>query len=291
LVGQSQSGVLVAARPASLGAESGSSSGDEPLPAGELDELLPPDEDLLPLRIEVVPLEGWLQNTPSIVSPASRQPSAVRVDVERLREENEALRCELEDQNAEVERLQGVAERLLVVRAKCDQLYAERVMMERETASLHTRLTEVQVTLIGVEADLDEERSRYETERRAWQEQLEIHGSVAREAWALRTKVAKLRALYDQTREERDEALAQVEVLDQRVATLGARSARLSAYLDEAQAERRASDQAHQAQIERLDAALREALDEAESALERHAALETQIQMLQAGLTRPKGRG
>jgi chromosome segregation ATPase len=164
-------------------------------------------------------------------------------------------------------------------------------MMERETAALQSRLTEVQVTLIGVEAELDEERSRYETERRSWQEQSEIHRSVAREAGALRIKVAKLRALYDQTREERDEALRQVEALDQRIDTLGERCGRLSAYLEEAQADRRVLDQTHQAEIDRLDSVLREALDEAESALERHVALEAQVRRLQARLAARESSG
>jgi chromosome segregation ATPase len=220
-----------------------------------------------------------------------RQRDEASAEAHRLREENETLRCDLEDQNAEIERLHGGAERLLVVRAKCDQLFAEHVMMEREAAALQTRLTEVQVTLIGVEAELDEERSRYETQRRAWQEQSEIHCSVAREAGALRIKVAKLRALYDQTREERDEALSQVEALDQRVDTLRERCGRLSAYLEEAQTDRRVLDQTHQAEIDRLDAALCEALDEAESALERHVALETQVKRLQARLAACKSSG
>jgi hypothetical protein len=197
----------------------------------------------------------------------AREREEARAEADRLREENEALRSELEYRSVEVERLQGLAERLLVVRAKCDQLFAERVWMERETSALQTRLTEIQVTLIGVEADLDEQRSHHETERHRWEKQAESHRPIAREARALGIKVAKLRALNDQTRLERDQAVGLVEVLDRRVDTLGARCARLSAYLDEAQTERRVADQAYQAEIDRLDAALRAALEETDSGL------------------------
>jgi len=94
--------------------------------------------------------------------------------------------------------------------------------------------------------------------------------------------VKKLRSRYDEARQQRDEALRQVE-------TLGRRCALLGGYLDEAEAERRASEQAHQAELDRLTAALGEALEETESALEREAAHLARIRTLQAELARHRG--
>jgi len=224
----------------------------------------------------------------------------------RLREEALALRSKMAGQTAEFERLRKAAEAVDELRSECDRLGAERDMMRRETQQIQARLVELQITLVETEAELDDGRERvraerleweercrgivaecerrlaeqrgdFEVERQAWAEQVEDHRKAEHEAEAVRAKVKKLRGLYDATRLERDEARQQVE-------TLARRCAALSAYLDEAQAERLAADQAHQAEIDRLNSALAEALDEAESALRSDVLHAEQVRKLQADL-------
>jgi chromosome segregation ATPase len=231
---------------------------------------------------------------------------AARAVCGRLREEAEVLRSEMAKHLAEVKRLRTTAEEVNELRSDCDRLNAERDMMGREASQLQARLVEHQLTLVETEADLDdcrdraraerlesqercqgivaegerrlaEQRGDFEVERQAWREQVAIHRKVEHEAEALQAKVKKLRGLYDETRRERDEARQQNE-------TLGRRCALLSTYLYEAEAERLAADQGHQAEIDRLTSALTEALEAAESAQRSDALHADQVRKLQAEL-------
>jgi chromosome segregation ATPase len=227
----------------------------------------------------------------------ARQRDEARAGFDELLRKARRLRTALARSRAQVARLRQSRERVRAIRAKCDLLHAERASLDREVTRIQSRLTEAQVALVGVEAELEDQRSRAHAERQAWQAQLRdllgeaasrqaAERAAARRAEALQLKVTKLRGLYDETRQQRDQALEQVGTLGQRVATLGERCARLSAYLDEAEAERRQSDQGYRAEIDRLNSLLGEALEEAEAALERDASSRAQIARLQARLAR-----
>jgi hypothetical protein len=224
----------------------------------------------------------------------------------RLREEARDLRSGTATHLAEIARLRENAEKLSSLRAERDRLNADRELMAREANQLQARLVELQVTLVETEAELDEsrnwaraeqlewqerceairvegnrrlaeQRGEFEVERQAWIEQLAIHRKVEHEARTLQVKVKKLRDLYDATRQERDDAYRRIE-------TLGQRCSRLSAYLDEAEAERSAADRSHQAEVERLSSALAEALEAAESALRRNGTRVQEVRRYQAEL-------
>jgi len=227
----------------------------------------------------------------------ARQRDEARAGFDELLRKAQRLRAALTKSRAEVARLRKTRERVRAIRAKCDLLHAERASLDREATRLLARLTEAQVALVGVEAELEDERGQAHAERQAWQAQLrdlleeaarrqEAERAAEHKAAALQIKVTKLRSLYDETRQRRDLALDQVETLGQQVATLTERCARLSAYLEEAEAERRQSDQGYQVEIDRLNSLLGEALEEAEAALERDAANRAEIARLQARLAR-----
>jgi hypothetical protein len=200
------------------------------------------------------------QHAVDILAPPPSADVAKRLDPairdsdesERLRREVQDLRSELERSRAEIARLRRSNEALRIFRARCDKLQAERTIIMRETVQLQNRLVESQVSLVGVEAEIEESRA----ERGAWEEERAIHRSVERTARSLLLKVKKLRSRYNETCQERDAARWQVETLAEQVETLRQRAARLSAYLDDAEAERRDADQRHLAEIDRLSAAL-----------------------------------
>ncbi len=199
----------------------------------------------------------------------------------RLQNEVQELGTKLDARSAEAARLRKSAARLLPFRGECDRLYAEQAVMSRDAARQESRLVEIQVTLVEVEAQLDELRERSEAERRSRLEEQAIHRRVAREAELLQDKVKRLRRHGARVRQQRDQALRQVESLGQTVDRLNERCARLSAYLDDAETENRVAQETHQAETSQLREALNEALDEAESALQRETAHLARIQALQ----------
>jgi chromosome segregation ATPase len=236
--------------------------------------------------------------------------AAAQAEYARLHQEAESLRGELAKAQAEVARLRRSAEKLPALRAECDRLIAERALMLRDATQHQARLVENQLTLVEVEAELEECRERTLAGRREWEQQRqqliaeherarseherqfdaerrarlaeqEVHRRVAHEAETLHRKVNKLRRQNQVTCVQRDEALDQAVILGEKVQTLEDRCVRLSTYLDEAQVELRLANETHQAKIQRLDEALSEALEEAEAALERESAHLAQFCALQ----------
>jgi hypothetical protein len=261
-----------------------------------------PQNGQAPLRLgppQVADLEGRLDQV-------VRERDLARAECVRLREEAAALRTLVADRSARIARLGPLIEEQDAVRRERDALAAEATttrarMVElecslveaesaredcRERAQAEQRKWKQQQHLLIAQARkrLAEQRRQIEAERRAWVEHLQGHERIAHEVQSLRIKVKKLRDLYDATRQARDEAFRAVE-------TLIEQRARFSAWLDEAEAERQEQNRTHQATIDRLNEALEEALEEAESAqaeLARHR--RAQAQALAKASTRRRQR-
>jgi hypothetical protein len=122
----------------------------------------------LPLRGEVYVLDaGPAINAAfgDLAGRLARERDEARAENDRLREDALVLRSKLEDSRAEVTRLRKSAEKLKIARAERDQLKAEHERLDREATQSRDRLVALQLTLVEVEAALDDCRTRA---RRRW---------------------------------------------------------------------------------------------------------------------------